>query len=395
MMYTMASLGVLLVAAAAEPRVADLHISVRSPTGAPLVGAHLTGTTTSGTWKAGTDEDGVARVRVAYREDSERIYVRLAQGPWLAGQPSLPTSEHGQRVKAFGEELDRSYWPKAVEAIVVPASNGANQVIATIRASEPTHVRGTIVSSNGEVMNDALAVVRSSANAIRLTKQGVFDVIAARGIAGELELIVSESRLLWVSWPAGRATEDLDLGQVLVPTFGTTGTVRAEVVGRSAGDPRLHSGSLAGITLIREDASFGISLHGDGSKIPHVKPGDPLPDLSSFIISTVTRAATTGTYFVAPGAITLTECGTRIRDAIRAGEDVEAKWGVPRVVVEAGKETVFTFDAEKVYKAVMGKLPPVIDLRKSALVEDKPAGPAEKPTDPKDKPGDSKDSGPK
>ena len=96
---------------------------------------------------------------------------------------------------------------------------------------------------------------------------------------------------------------------------------------------------------------------------------------TKFYVKTVKIAA--GDYLIVPGALRLSECARRVRDALRAGEDVEKKWGIPRITIQAGKESDFLFDAEKFLQAVMGEVPPEINLQKSALVQDKPAEPKE------------------
>lgn len=364
MMSVLMLAGLMFGAEAMEDRKVLVRASILTPAGEALPDSMVSGTTSVGGWQAKTDGAGDASAEVWTTSAEGALFVRMGNSAWAPDFHLLTKEERRVRNEAFLAKFEPFFWPEIVEAVIVKIGE-ETIAVASFRGVEAVRMTGEVRFADSTADSECLVKVRGSAAGLSRVRNGKFDVAVARGQAGAIELITNDGRRFWPGWTAAEAKADFVLQPVDVPALDNPGSVRGQVEEGFACDPRSHVGTVGGATLLHADGSFAVVLREDA--VQAISPKGQDANAAKWI-STHLQSLPAGVYFVAPGGGRLSECGIHIRDALKAGVDVEAKWGVPRVVIESGKETSFTLESGKVFQAVMGYSAPRIDRNKSALV---------------------------
>lgn len=341
----------------------DVVIRVMDEARKPMPGVYLGGVTMAGRWAGRADVEGVVRVRVRTGAEEAALLVGLTPTvPELEGMPRLGDKELKEAVKIQHDALTSHAWQARAS---VSFEKGAERVVGEFAASPGYTVHGRIVDHAGKPSGGGLVKGGVPGLLQAGRKDGVFQFTAAVGAAPFAYATSGDGTGYRFDWEAAKAGETREVGDVKIPEAGARRCVSVECTSRGVADARFDEGWAEGVTLISADGRLARGCSwGLGEAAKCGCEGGPLRMLQ----------VPPGTYYAVPGWFIGTRCQFKVAESLRAGEDVEKKWGTPKVVVEEGKDAAVRIDEERLYKAVMGELPPKVDGKRSAIVVKEPAG---------------------
>lgn len=363
---------------APEERVVRLSLEFRTADGVELDDLPVWGTTIRGMWRGVTDAQGRFEASIRVGKD-ERVVVVWPAPLFLPG-PKENMGDRAKRQSRLNERYEQYAFSARYE-VAVEGETAASTIIV--------HPAGRAIVR----FRDADG---KDVESVSWTHQQPLRIMAPRpdGVAEITGLPIPGPTSVWITADRQALFFDVtcpnqdvvDLGVVDLPAVSERRKVRVRLLGSPVFDRRYETDG-AGITMLRLDPDaekprseawgwgWGWELSTDGGPAP----GGP-KDVYGY-----TGVALPGRYIVAPTAVGMTRMGDRILEAWRAGEDLHAKWGLPVVEVTAEGPNEFEVRPEPIYKAVMGEMPPTIDLNANALVSPAPTPaptPAPAPTTP-------------
>ena len=365
---TLASLAFVVstLAFAPEERVVRLSLEFRTADGVELDDLPVWGTTLHGIWRGDTDTHGRFEASIRVGKDERVVVVRPAPGILI--DPNQSTSDRAKRQERHNERFERFAFERRYE-VAIEGDTAASTIIV--------HPAGRAIVRFRDADGKDVEAVRwahQGRNRFPMPRSpdGVAE-ITGLPIPGPTAVSITANHQMLFFDVTCPNRDVVDLGTVEVPAVNERRPVRVRLLGSPVFDRRYETDG-AGLALLRLDPDsekprseawgwgWGWQLWGVGT------PNPPMPK-GVFAFQGV---ALPGRYLLAPTAVGMTRMGDRILEAWRAGEDLHAKWGLPIVEVTAEGPNEFEVRPEPIYKAIMGELPPTIDLNANALVSPTP-----------------------